>query len=206
MTYSKIKFQMDGTPKSQWEYIYQTIPVEQIPWETGEPSPDLVRLFVEKSIRKGTKVLDVGCGLGTQTRFMAQRGATPTGIDISQTAISKAREQLLSEKDTIANFIVGDVCKMPMPTGAFEFIYDRGCYHHLSVQQRREYVKEVSRVLAPQGLLHMLIFAGAMGSFEVIEYFLQKFQVVLAYEDTVVDHTNNNQQIPIHILQFRKIA
>lgn len=195
---------MEYTPKSQWEYIYQTIPTQQIPWETGQPSSDLVLLFKKKTLRRGMKVLDVGCGLGTQTRFMAQKGAVATGIDISETAINKAREQLLRGNDIVANFLVGDVCRMPIPKAAFEFVYDRGCYHHLSVRERGEYVKEVNRVLAPQGFLHMLVFAGAMGPFEVIEYFLPKFQVVGAYEDIAVDHTNNNQQIPLHIVRFRK--
>ena len=197
---------MDTTPKSQWEYIYQTIPMHQIPWETGEPSADLVLLFKQNMLHEGMKVLDVGCGLGTQTRFMARKGILATGIDISQTAISKAREQLLRERDLIANFVVGDVGRMPMPKASFEFVYDRGCYHHLSVEQRQEYVKEVARVLVPQGVLHMLIFAGAMGAFEVIEYFLPKFQAASAYEDSVVDHTNNNQQIPVHVVRFRKMG
>lgn len=197
---------MDYTPKSQWEYIYQTVPIHQIPWETGEPSLDLRLLFKQNRIRKGMKMLDIGCGLGTQTRFMAKNGAAATGIDISETAIKKAREQLLKESNLLANFIVGDVCKMPMPTASFEIAYDRGCYHHLSPKQRENYTKEVARVLAPKGLLHMLVFSGALSSVEVINWFLPYFHVVGAYEDFVVDYTNNNQQIPIHIVQFKKIG
>lgn len=193
---------MDTTPKAQWEYIYQSVPTHQIPWEIGQPSPDLVSLFKEKTIKKAMKVLDVGCGLGTQTRFMAQRGALPTGIDISETAIRKSREQLLKES-VAANFVVGDVCKMPFPNGSFEFIYDRGCYHHLSPKQRRDYAKEVSRVLSLSATLHMLIFAGTMVAREVIDYFLPNFKVLGAYEDTILDHTNN-EELAIHIVQFRK--
>lgn len=195
---------MDYTPKSQWDYIYQTIPINQIPWETGEPSADLLLLFKKKQLSRGMKALDVGCGLGTQTRFMAQRGVKATGIDIAETAIRKAREQLLKEKDTVANFVVGDVSHMPMPTASFEFVYDRGCYHHLDISQRKAYVKEVSRVLVPGGLLHMVVFSGAMVPLEVIEYFLPHFNVVYAYEDIALDHTNNNAQIPLHIVQFRR--
>ena len=204
---------MDHTPKSQWEYIYQTIPINQIPWETGQPSPDLVDLFKKKFIRKGTKVLDVGCGLGTQTRFMAKKGAMVTGIDIAQTAVKRAREQLLKDKEFRsqegdghpANFVVGDVCKMPFPNASFEFVYDRGCYHHLNSKQREEYGREVARILSPNGILHMLIFAGTIIPQEVIEFFLSNFRSLGAFEDTVVDHTNN-QEITIHLVRFQKIG
>lgn len=198
---------MEYTPKSQWEYIYQTIPQHQIPWETGEASPDLVSLFKEKAMQKGMKVLDGGCGLGTQTIFMAKMGAQVTGIDVSETAIKKARERFLKEaigdERGNANFVIGDVCKMPMPTASFEFVYDRGCYHHLSPRNRQEYVQEVRRVLAPGGMFHLLVFAGALTIQEVIDYFLPDFQPAKVYEDTVVDHTNN-QEIPIHIVRFKK--
>ena len=194
---------MEYTPKSQWEYIYQTIPQHQIPWETGEASPDLATLIHEKILKKGTKVLDAGCGLGTQTCFMALNGAVATGIDISETAVKKAREQMLKENYT-AHFVVGDVCKMPMPNASFEFVYDRGCYHHLSPIERMDYVKEVHRVLVPGGIFHLLVFAGALTTQEVIELFLPDFQPFKAYEDVIVDHTNNDQQLTIHIVEFKK--
>lgn len=189
--------------KSQWEYIYQSVPINQIPWETGEPSPDLISLFKNKVIKKGMKVLDVGCGLGTQTRFMAQKGVLATGIDISETAIRKAREKLLKE-ELFANFVIGDVGHMQFPNSSFDFIYDRGCYHHLNFAQRQGYAKEVNRVLNPSGGLHMLIFQGAITAIEVIEHFLSNFKVSQAYEDVVLDHTNN-QEVPIHLLRFKKI-
>jgi SAM-dependent methyltransferase len=202
---------MATTPKSQWEYIYQSIPVSQIPWETGEPAADILDLIKNKALTTRMKVLDVGCGLGTQTRFLAQRGIAATGLDISETAVKKAREQLLKDIDTItytaaANFVVGDACKMPFSTASFDFVYDRGCYHHLNPRQRREYAKEVTRVLQPKGVLHMLIFAGTMSPIEVIEYFLPHFRVQEAYEDKVVDRTNNDQEIPVHIVHFRKLT
>jgi len=206
---------MDSTPKSQWEYIYQTIPVNQIPWETGKPSSDLLLLFRKKLIKRGMKVLDLGCGLGTQTRFMAKKGVFATGIDISETAIKRAREQVL--KDTMSlggirnelgigvNFIVGDVAKMPFPNGAFDFIYDRGCYHHLNLIQRKGYIKEVSRVLAPNGLLHMMVFAGTVVAPEVITHFFPSFESQGGYEDTVHDHTND-QEITVNLIRFKKIS
>lgn len=196
---------MDYTPKAQWDYIYQTVPVSQIPWETGMPSRDLVALLKKYSLKKGIKVLDVGCGLGTQTRYLARHGAAPTGIDISETAIKKAREQSLKE-DVHTKFVVGDVCRMLLPTASFEVVYDRGCYHHLNPKQRRDYVKEVTRVLSKGGMLHMLVFAGTISPSEVITYFLPHFQVLGAYEDTEIDHTNNNQPLQVHILDFTKLS
>jgi 2-polyprenyl-3-methyl-5-hydroxy-6-metoxy-1,4-benzoquinol methylase len=44
-------------------------------------------------IRPGTRVLDVGCGVGRWSRLLARRGAQVTGIDISPTMIDEARRR-----------------------------------------------------------------------------------------------------------------
>ena len=45
----------------------------------------------------GTRVLDVGCGVGRWSRLLAARGATVTGVDISPTMITEARRRALAE-------------------------------------------------------------------------------------------------------------
>ncbi|MBY5947293.1 class I SAM-dependent methyltransferase [Photobacterium rosenbergii] len=40
----------------------------------------------------GAQALDFGCGIGTQTKLLADFGLIPTGVDISQTALAKAQE------------------------------------------------------------------------------------------------------------------
>lgn len=194
---------MAGTPKSQWEYIYQTVPVTEIPWENGMPSPDLEFLCEKEVITSGTRILDAGCGLGTQTLYMAEVGAKATGIDISETAINKARSKMLESKLT-AKFLIGDVCKMPLPNASFDVLYDRGCYHHLTMRQRKLYVKEMARVLRRDSLAHLLVFSGTMGPKEVVDLFLPYFSVINAEESTFFDHTTH-QQLAVHLVRFMRL-
>jgi SAM-dependent methyltransferase len=48
-------------------------------------------------VPRGARVLDIGCGVGRWSRLLAARGATVTGVDISQTMIAEARRRALAE-------------------------------------------------------------------------------------------------------------
>ncbi|MEW6222027.1 MAG: hypothetical protein AB1476_01710 [Candidatus Hadarchaeota archaeon] len=72
----------DGGTRERWDFIYRTLPPEEIPWEAGRPDPDLVTLVRKKKIKKG-RVLDTCAGLGTHSIYLAKRGFEVSGIDIS---------------------------------------------------------------------------------------------------------------------------
>jgi 2-polyprenyl-3-methyl-5-hydroxy-6-metoxy-1,4-benzoquinol methylase len=65
----------------EWDEAYRH-PLGQLPWELGRPRPHLVEL-VESGIIKSGKALDVCCGAGTNTVYLATKGFIATGIDIS---------------------------------------------------------------------------------------------------------------------------
>jgi SAM-dependent methyltransferase len=58
---------------------------------------------------KKTQILDVGCGLGVLTSYLAEQGHTVTGIDISRASIVQAQ----SDYGRNANFRVGNVAHLP---------------------------------------------------------------------------------------------
>ena len=144
--------------KLNWEQFYQETPADLVPWETGEPDEQLVELVKSDILKKGARVLDAGCGLGTQTIYLAKQGFDTTGIDIAQTAIKKAQAHAKFHQAK-ANFIVTDVIKMPFEDAEFDLVYDRGCLHHLDPEKRNLYADEVKRVLVPRGLLALTAFA-----------------------------------------------
>src|ERR1700755_3306777 len=49
------------------------------------------------AVSAGTRVLDVGCGVGRWSRLLAARGGLVTGVDISPTMITEARRRALAE-------------------------------------------------------------------------------------------------------------
>jgi len=60
-----------------------------IPWDSGHPSTELVRVLDEERIAP-CPAIDLGCGTGSNTIYLADRGFEATGFDLSPTAIERA--------------------------------------------------------------------------------------------------------------------
>jgi SAM-dependent methyltransferase len=74
------------------------------------------------SIPKGAKILDIGCGTGFYTDLFRQLGYNSVGIDISQTAIEKARYKYPN-----STFNVADALNLPYDKNYFDIIFMFGC-------------------------------------------------------------------------------
>lgn len=118
----------------------------------------------------GRTALDVGCGLGRNTTFLAGLGYHATGVDLSPYAVQVARS-----RDPRPTFHEVDVLRQPIPGGPFEVVYDSGCFHHLPPHRRLSYLTTLSGVLKPGGLFGICTFAaGRVGSAETdLELFRQ---------------------------------
>ncbi|MGH8231620.1 MAG: class I SAM-dependent methyltransferase, partial [Steroidobacteraceae bacterium] len=83
------------------------------------------------AVGPGTRVLDVGCGVGRWSRRLAAQGATVTGIDLSATMIEQARartaHQGLAER---CRFLVQDVAQLDLGQG-FDLIVAVTVLQHL---------------------------------------------------------------------------
>jgi len=95
--------------------------------------------------------LELGCGLGIFSRFMAEQGIQATGVDFSSIAIQKAKRQII-EFENKPTFIVGDVTNLECITEKFDVTYDIGCFHCLNEDGEQKYVSEVYRLLKPGGV------------------------------------------------------
>lgn len=147
-----------NTTHREWEELYQNVPVTQLPWESGQPSLTLVRAVQQRTIRG--RVLDVGCGTGTQAVWMAEQGLAVVGVDVAETAITLARA-LAAARDVQAKFRVADATSLPSATASFDAVLDRGTYHH-QAGQKPAYVSEIARVLKPGGKYLLLAFSSKM--------------------------------------------
>jgi ubiquinone/menaquinone biosynthesis C-methylase UbiE len=94
--------------------------------------------------------LELGCGVGRFSRYLAQQGVAATAVDFSSVAIAKAREATAHD-DAPPEYLVGDVTRLAGVSGPFDFAFDVGCFHCLDAVQQKAYVAEVFRVLAPGG-------------------------------------------------------
>ncbi len=117
------------------------------PWDTGITPPE-----VEKFVNSHPpgRALDLGCGTGTNTIYLARHGWQATGIDFVPRAIHLARRKAHNLSEDV-DFLIGDVTQEIPKNDGFDLILDIGCFHNLSESIRPRYFENLDRLLAPQG-------------------------------------------------------
>ena len=140
------------------ERIYRKIPLNEVPWNIETPPNVLVEL-VDSGKVKPCKAIDLGCGTGNYSIYLASAGFDVTGIDNSPTAIKIAKENA-KKKGIKCNFLVANVLgNMNEVEGKFEFAYDWELLHHIFPEQRQRYVKNVYKILNPRGKFLSVCFS-----------------------------------------------
>jgi SAM-dependent methyltransferase len=126
--------------------IYQTIPLDNLPWNNETPPDALVRLVQEGGVRP-CRTVDLGCGAGNYAIYLAGLGFEVTGLDSSPTAITIAREQA-EKRGARCRFIVADLLgDLHEVSGTFDFAYDWEFLHHIFPEDRETYIKNVHNLL-----------------------------------------------------------
>lgn len=140
-----------------WDEVYREAKeITDVPWETVEPSEEIVRLVKEGKI-KPCKALDMGCGFGTQAIFLAQQGFEVKAFDFSEQAIRVARQRAEKQKVKV-DFFVGDINILDLKE-TFSFVLDRGLFHVLGKKDRAGYIKKVHGMLEPKGKFSLAVFS-----------------------------------------------
>lgn len=162
----------------EWDQIYRKHPLESLPWELGKPRKMLVNL-VEKGIIKKGKVLDICCGAGTNTVYLAKKGFDVTGIDISSKAVEYAKDKA-KQANVKTRLMVQNFLKLPFEDEEFDFVFDMGCFHHVEVEDRSMFIKGVHRVLKKGGTYLLICFSSKNGP--AWNHFTKK-QIILLFSD-----------------------
>ena len=98
---------------------------------------------------RSRRVLEVGCGAGTDLVRFARHGAIVTGVDLSPSSIALAVQNFALEQRRAA-LVVADGEALPFPKASFDLVYAHGVVQYTS--NDRALVAECRRVLAPGGL------------------------------------------------------
>ena len=133
------------------------------PWD-GHPLAKSLRDLVEGNGNSPpltpSSALDLGCGTGDSSIYLAQHGWQVTGVDFVSTALDKARAKATAAKVSV-NFVHADVTRLSSQGVGkdFPFIVDNGCLHGMSDHDRDAYVREVTVVSAADARLLIVAFA-----------------------------------------------
>lgn len=135
-------------PLAFFNAVYQDIP----PWEIGAPQPAMSGLLTRHP--PASPILDLGCGSGDLSIYLAQLGHQVLGIDFVETAIANARKKLGSLPSETAkrlDFQVADALQPSILQRQFGAVVDSGFFHLFDANQCDRLVDEVTRILIPGG-------------------------------------------------------
>ncbi len=107
--------------------------------------------LIDKYVSPGMKVLDIGCGSGTLTFYMANKGIKVLGIDISNKSVEKCKES--AEFLKLQNLTSFKTMDFPdrSPGGLFDFVLLTEVIEHLENDNLA--IKKIHALLKPRGIL-----------------------------------------------------
>lgn len=104
---------------------------------------------------RGARLLEIGCGMGSDLLQFARGGARCTGIDLTPRSIEITRHRFrLYEAN--ANFMISDGERLPFRTESFDVVYSNGVLHH--TPDTAGAIREVHRVLRPGGVAKVMLY------------------------------------------------
>lgn len=104
---------------------------------------------------KSQRVLEIGCGLGTDGAQFAKAGADYTGVDLTDAAIELAQKRF-ELFQLPGSFRVADAEGLNFPDNSFDIVYSHGVLHH--TPDTAGAIKEVHRVLKPGGRAVVMLY------------------------------------------------
>ena len=119
-----------------------------------EDIPKVVKLLKKKDAER---ILDLGCGSGRHSVYLAKQGFNVYGIDIAKSGIKIAKEWL-KEEDLKADLKIRDIYQeLPYPDNFFDAIISTQTLHHARIERIRKLIGEMERILKPKGLIFVTV-------------------------------------------------
>ncbi|MEB3979959.1 class I SAM-dependent methyltransferase [Mycobacterium sp. 663a-19] len=183
------------------------------PWD-GHPIAQSLRDLVEgttdaPALPAGS-ALELGCGTGDTSIYLAQHGWRVTAVDFVAKALDKARAKAGAAGASV-DFVQADVTQLSQEGigPGFGLIVDNGCLHNMSDADRGAYVREVSAVAAPDARLLVVAFlpGGRFGvrgvdPAEMERRFTPSWTPLSAGQERELDH----EQTPTRYYLFQRRA
>lgn len=119
----------------------------------------------------GKRVLEIGCGLGTDGVQFARAGADYVGVDLTQAGVELARQNFAA-RNLHGEFLVADAEQLPFASNSFDHVYSFGVIHHTPNPNR--IAGEIRRVLSPGGTVTVMLYNRTSINYYVEIMFLRR--------------------------------
>jgi len=137
---------LESKNKHYWEKYFKTGKIKE------EPDEAIVKIVPLMKKMKFEKILDLGCGGGRHLVYLAKKGFSIIGCDISSTALKKA--QIWLDKEKIINYclVKHNIPRLPFLDGYFDVVISVYAIEHSNLYNVKRTIDEVFRVLKKGGI------------------------------------------------------
>ena len=135
------------------------------PWDTGVTPPEVVEAVEGRDALRPGRALDLGCGTGTNSLYLARHGWQVVGADLALAAIRRARRRAKEAGLSSARFYAADVTRLDFLKPPFDLALDIGCFHGLDAEGQVRYHAQLSRLLEPGARFMLYAFGPRRGRF-----------------------------------------
>jgi SAM-dependent methyltransferase len=120
----------------------------------SEYAPWMPRLMGFEKFRDA-RLLEIGCGMGTDLLQFARGGARCTGIDLTPRSVEITRHRF-NLYCAAGDFMISDGERLPFRDESFDVVYSNGVLHHTPGTAKA--IREVHRVLRPGGVAKVMLY------------------------------------------------
>ncbi|AQR95943.1 class I SAM-dependent methyltransferase [Clostridium saccharoperbutylacetonicum] len=141
---------------NEWWNKFYSNKEKAVPFFKNIPDENLITYF-DRGILKEGKALDIGCGKGRNSIYIAKKGLEVCGVDFSETSIEMANK-IATEQGIKVKFSCKSIFDFQSEKENYDFIYDSGCFHHIKPHRREQYLSTILKYLKPNGYFAMICF------------------------------------------------
>jgi SAM-dependent methyltransferase len=165
------------TKETEWEKRYLEA---DTPWDKGEPAPGLIDWLQKKTLEEDARVLVPGCGRGHDASAWAKAGYETTGMDLSDHALSGARQKY----EPLPNlaFFSGNFLE-DKPQEPYDLIFEHTLYCAIDPIRRDEYAQALNHWLKPGGYFLAIHFVFPLSE-EGPPFGASKDEIIKRFEST----------------------
>ncbi len=119
---------------------------------------------------RGKRLLEIGCGIGIDGRYMSSQGVRYQAVDMSRESLRLARSHF-EMKGLEPRFANADATRLPFDDDTFDVVFSSGVLHH--VPDMTTACREAVRVLRPGGTARVMLYHRASYHYALVHWFVR---------------------------------